>query len=72
MRFIKRFLIVENQPIIMLSNGKPCSHCRNQKQVQMSDHLVSWEIPRALIIYAGEDVDAMCVECLEAAVHAED
>jgi hypothetical protein len=68
MRFIKRFLIVENQPIIMLKNGKPCPHCRNKKGIPLSDHLTSWQIPRALIVYASEDVDAICVDCLKAAL----
>ena len=71
MRFIKRFLIVEKQAIVMLDNGKPCRHCRKQKTIALADHLATWEIPRALIIYAGEDVDAICLDCLEETLDAD-
>jgi len=64
-RFLGGFLVVKDQVIVVLDNGKPCRHCRRHREVPLSDHLVSWEIPRALIVYAGEDVGAVCLDCVE-------
>ena len=71
MRFIKRFLVVEKQSVVMLDNGKPCRHCRKRQTMPLADHLASWEIPHALIIYAGEDVDAICLDCLKEMLDAD-
>lgn len=65
MRFLSEFLIVKDQVIVVLEDGKPCKHCRGRKVLPLSNHLVSWIIPRALIIYGGVEVEAVCLECLD-------
>jgi len=63
-RFLDKFLVVRDQPIVVLEDGPPCRHCRGRKKMELAEHLVSWVIPLALIVYAGEDVGAVCLECL--------
>ena len=70
MRFLSEFLVIKDQVIITLENGKPCRHCRKRKVIPLSDHLVSWEIPKALIVYAGEDVGVVCLDCVRESVVA--
>lgn len=65
MRFLDKFLITHKQAIVVLGRDKPCKHCRKQQSVQLSELMVSWEIPHALVVYAGDDVAVVCLGCLD-------
>jgi len=70
MIFVKRYLIVHDQSIVILENGKPCKHCERTKQMDLPDHLVNWEVPNALLVYVEDNVIAICLDCLEETIRA--
>ena len=65
MRLIPNILIATEQNIVTLENGKPCPHCHGGITVPVEQHLVRWTIPNALIVYAGEEVVCVCLDCLD-------
>jgi len=65
MILIDRVLVQNDQSIVVLDNGRPCPHCKAKKAVPVSDHLVSWTIPHALVVYFGDVVGAICLDCLD-------
>ena len=65
MRLIKEALISREQNIVTLENGQPCPHCHGGVIVPVEQHLVRWTIPNALVLYVGEEVVCICLDCLD-------
>jgi hypothetical protein len=65
MRLLKEFLITTEQPLVVLENGPPCPHCHSRKKVAVSDRLIRWTVPNGLVMYAGDDVLVVCLDCLD-------